>query len=162
VYPPIERLLKLKNVPIRKLPFDETLELLSPHQFETLFFLTLTNEGIFSPAWRAGSLPDIDITGTNYSSNKPVLLGPNWRKIKFPLGDELKFQLKRKRRQNHYKNANFTDAISSKRPNERVLTADWLFSVIKDQEKTKQWLEYSLQWYLADTDYKSIMDIILE
>jgi hypothetical protein len=162
VYPAIERLLELEKTSIKKLSSEEVLELLSPHQFETLFFLILTNSGIFSPAWRAGSLPDIDISGTNYSNNSTIFLGPKSRQIGFPPGIERKFQIKRKRKEKHYEFADFTIAISSKKPNDKVLTSDWLFSVIKNQQKTREWLEHSLQWYIEGTEYTSIMDIIVE
>ena len=160
VYPAIDKLLGHENVPIKKLEFEEILELLSPHQFETLIFLMLTNAEIFSPAWRAGALPDIDITGINYSNSNVITLGNP--PIKFPPKEEKKFQVKRKRRQKHYESADYTIAISSLGTDERIKTADWLFPVIMNQDRTREWLEHSLQWYIEGTKYKSIIDIIVE
>lgn len=158
VYRALGKIMDDEDLSINKIGFDYILELLSPHQFETLVFLIFINAGIYSPAWRAGSLPDIDLIGKNYSSDSPIEIGSE--PVIFPPKKEVKFQLKRKRNVRHYKNADYTIAISSYRDDRKVLTSDWLYSVIQDQEKTIEWLEHSLNWFVEGTKYKSIMDII--
>lgn len=147
---------------IKKLGFDDILELLSPHQFETLIFLIILNKNLYSPAWRAGSLPGIDIIGINYSDS-PIFLGSNpsieFVPYTFPY-TEVKFQLKRKRRQKHFEEADYTIAISSYKKDPKVLGADWLYSVIQKQEKTIEWLEHSLHWYVEGTEYNSILELM--
>ena len=141
----------------KKLGFDDILELLSPHQFETLVFLILLNNNLYCPAWRAGSLPGIDIIGINYTSKSIFLGNPT---IEFPPGKEITFQLKRKRSQKHFEEAYRTIAISARKKETKVLDAIWLYSSIKDQEKTIEWLEHSLEWYIQGTKFSSIMELL--
>jgi len=159
IYRALEIILGDQTKSVKNLGFDEVLELLSPHQFETLVFLIFNNANIYSPAWRAGSLPGIDLIGINYFCDTTFILGPN-SEPRFPPSKEVKFQIKRKRNELHHLEADYTIAISSKKRDRRVLTAEWLYSVIKNQEKTIEWLNYSLSWYIKGTKFKSIMQII--
>lgn len=159
VYRALEIMLGSEKPTVMKLGFDDVLELLSPHQFETLVFLVLINANLFSPAWRAGSLPGIDLVGINYSSESSIKLGVN-HEVEFSPNKEVKFQLKRKRNEKHYEEADYTIMISSEDNNKEILTAEWLYSVIKNQEKTITWLENSLRWYVKGTKFNSVMELI--
>lgn len=148
-----------RNMP-KKLKTHQFFRLLSPHQFETLIFLILTNAGLYSPAWRAGSFPDIDIIGINYS-NHEVKIGAN-PLIEFKKNKEITFQIKRKMIKKE-QNTDYTIALSSPteyKNNNKILTSEWLLNIIKDQSKTMEWLENSLKWYIKDTRLKSIFDLV--
>jgi len=135
--------------------------LLSPHQFETLIFLIFINAGLFSPAWRAGTLPDIDIIGVNYDNPEPIQIGKE-PTIRFEKNNEITFQVKRKQTEKA-QNADYTITLN---PSERdktnpdLLPLEWLVGVIKEQPQTRQWLEHSLKWVIEDTPIQSIFDLI--
>ncbi len=155
----IKKILKQKRDYSKKLESYQMFKLLSPHQFETLIFLILINAGLFSPAWRAGSLPDIDIIGINYSDSE-VKIGNN-PTINFKKDKEIKFQVKRKSIK-EAQNADYTIALSSSVENDnsnRILTSDWLLDVIKNQTETKKWLENSLRWFIKNTNKNSIFEL---
>ncbi len=156
----IKKILKEKREE-EKIDPKHLFELLSPHQFETLIFLILTNAGIFCPAWRAGSLPDIDIVGINYSDLDVITIGDN-PPIEFKKNEEIKFQVKRKEVNKVYKNADYTVALSSsaKSDDNRILTSDWLLNVVMNQRNTKKWLENSLRWFVEDMGNNSIFDLV--
>ncbi|GAG83702.1 unnamed protein product, partial [marine sediment metagenome] len=139
---------------------EQALRLLSPHQFETLMFLIFINEGLFSPAWRAGSLPDVDIVAINYSRSKPIELGNP--PIKFNKGEEIKFQIKRKESQ-HIKNADYTVALTTpncKQVNKHVLISEWIMNVVKEQPKTVEWLNHSLKCFLDYAVESSVFEMV--
>jgi len=155
----IKKILNQKRDYSKKLESYQMFKLLSPHQFETLIFLILINAGLFSPAWRAGSLPDIDIIGINYSDSE-VKIGNN-PTINFKKDKEIKFQVKRKSIK-EAQNADYTIALSSSVENDnsnRILTSDWLLDVIRNQTETKKWLENSLRWIIEDTNKNSIFEL---
>ena len=149
-----------RNEVPEKIDHVQLFKLLSPHQFETLIFLLLTNKGLFSPAWRGGTLPDIDIIGINYSNEDEIEIGDP--SIKFRKDEEITFQVKRKpvtkKQKAHH---TITLAYSSKKlefPD--FLTVEWVFQAVMEQQKTKKWLENSLRWFIEHTEYSSIFQIV--
>lgn len=136
---------------------EQVLRLLSPHQFETLIFLIFINAGLFSPAWRAGSLPDVDIVAINCSSSNPIELGNN-PTIKFDKDKEILFQVKRKESQ-HVDNTDYTVSLS---PLKRIdeLTPEWILNVVKTQPKTVEWLNHSLKWFTNYTHTRSVFELM--
>lgn len=145
-----------------KITSQQLFKLLSPHQFETLIFLILTNANLYSPAWRAGSMPDIDIIGINYSDSEIIKLGNN-PIIIFEKGKEVTFQVKRKEVKN-FENADYiitlNPSMKGKYKNNRILSSEWLLNVVEKKINTKQWLENSLKWFLENTAINSIFDLL--
>ncbi len=149
------------NVP-DKIDYVKLFKLLSPHQFETLIFLLLINAGVFSPAWRAGSLPDIDIVGINYSNEEVIAIGDP--PIEYKKNEEITFQVKRKA-ETKKQNANYTISLvdsSIELEDSHFLTAEWVFKAVNKQKKTKKWLENSLRWFIEGTKYSSIFELVNE
>ncbi|HEC38502.1 hypothetical protein LCGC14_0705970 [marine sediment metagenome] len=147
-----------KNV-TEKLNSSQLFKLLSPHQFETLIFLLLINAGVFSPAWRAGSLPDIDIIGINYSNEETITIGDP--PIEFKRNEEITLQVKRKAEKKK-QNAKYTISLAIDLKDPHFLTSDWVFKAVKKQQKTKEWLENSLKWFIKGTKYNSIFELANE
>ena len=138
---------------------EQVLRLLSPHQFETLMFLIFIDAGLFSPAWRAGSLPDVDIVAINCSSSDPIELG-NTPTIKFDKDKEILFQVRRKESQ-HVDNADYTVSLPTpKRIDERVLTPEWVLNVVKTQPKTVEWFNHSIKWFTNYTHTNSVFELM--
>ncbi len=135
---------------------SQLFNLLSPHQFETLFFLILINKGLYSPAWRAGSLADVDIFGINYYESDTIEIG---KKLYFKKDEEKSFQVKREIVNEKFE-ADYTVALGTtvKNPTDHFLTSEWLLDVIKEQPETRKWLESSLKWYAEGLD--SIIDLV--
>jgi len=148
----------------KKLSAQKMISLLSFLELETLIFLILTNAGIYSPAWRAGNLPKIDIIGINYSSKK-IEIGDS-PKICFGTSNEDRiktFQVKRGVVKSHSKYADYTVAINydgKKEKKDKILTAEWILNVVKTQPKTQEWIENSLEWYKKAIGVKSIFQIL--
>ncbi len=148
-----------------KITPQQLFKLLSPHQFETLIFLILTNANLFSPAWRAGSLPDIDVVGINYYNSDIITIGTN-PTIKFEKNKEVNFQVKRKEvKKKEIKSSENIDYFITLNPstNERIdreLKSDWLLNVVENQLKTRKWVEHSLKWVLKNTSVNSVFDLL--
>lgn len=138
------------------------ISLLGPQELETLIFLMLINAGLFSPAWRAGNLPRIDIIATNYSKERIVIGNKekNPPEIIFEPKAQKSFQVKRGIVHKPSKFADFTVAISSSKKNEKILTSEWLLKNIQNQKKTREWIENSLRWYKDIIGVESIFQLI--
>ena len=103
----------------------DLLNFLSPYELETLLFLVLKNRGLFVPAWRGGTLKDIDIIGYNLGEGTIEMPPVTFEQ------EPKTFQVK-KEADEASKNADWTVAINFKGKNdaERVLTAEWLLDQI--------------------------------
>ena len=157
----IKKVLGEREIIPEKFDYFKIFQLLSPHQFETLIFLMFTNAGIFSPAWRAGTLLDIDIIGINYSNKEFITIGTD-PSIEFERNKEITFQVKRKQEIKKQK-ADYTISLADRSnisEKQHFLTPKWVLEVINKQQKTKEWIENSLRWFIEDTDYKSIFELI--
>ncbi len=147
-----------------KLNSKKILSLLSSYQFETLIFLLFVNNGLYSPTWRAGSLPFIDIVARNLTDEKKWV-GTNPR-LEFEPGKEILFQIKLKRLKTtpkeHIKDIYWIvlSVPEKKRKELKVLTADWVFKAVKENPTTLSWLNISCDWYLNPINAKSVMELL--
>lgn len=117
---------------------SDLLELLGPYQLETLLFLTLLNHGLHVPAWRGGTLKEIDLVATN-RQEKAIELSP----IVFETNNPVTFQIKRRRVLPKSKiDWNVGIGLSG----ENVLGAEWLLKHALSTKITKEWLINSLDW----------------
>lgn len=132
----------------------ELMSLLGPYELETLVFLILMNAGVFSPAWRGGTQPDIDIVGENLT-HSTVNIGTN-PQIVFEPADKKTFQVKRRARKPS-PIADYTVTVDFRgKQNAKTLTSEWLIRLITAQPDTKEWLENSLRWFKSRVGLKSV------
>ena len=124
---------------------ERLMSLLGWHQLETLVFLILKNAGVHPSAWRAGTLPDIDMVATNYTKSE-IKIGTNPQIVFEPM-QRRTFQIKRGRVTRPFDSADYTIAINARgNKNDKILGPEWLREQIESQQDTKDWFEKSLLW----------------
>ena len=138
----IKRCLKQQIEPIDNA--QKLMKLLSPYELETLMFLILKNEGLHVPAWRGGTLKDIDIIGHN-RTDREIKIGTD-PQVTFKPSETKTFQVKKKIIGKPKKIADWTVTVDFEGKSERVLKANWLLEQVRNQEETRKWLSDSLHW----------------
>lgn len=115
--------------------FDEYLECLSPIEFETLIAKLKEEDGYFVPAYKGGMLKDYDLI---------------CKKDKIQENLQIKLNLS-KETYNKYKNKNLSIYCVSKdekikNPEIKIYDSKDILTLINKTEKTKKWLEQTLDW----------------
>jgi hypothetical protein len=135
----------------------ELLECLSPVEFETLVFLLFTSHGLFVPAWRAGTMPSIDIVARNESA-RPIKIDPlSWK----PHG-AITFQVRRKRNCDHDNKhgAEWTIALTAGKG--KVLDAKWILKDACQRPDVMKWLKQDLKWVVTDpNDFQKLVGSLI-
>jgi hypothetical protein len=117
------------------------LECLSSVELETLIAKLLEAAGCFVPAYRGGSIPDIDLFAYN-NGKQEIRLG----EMKIPAMDRISIQVKGlKRIKTKPQKVDYLVGLNAEK-SENVFNASWLYDQVKQYPSVYGWLKKSLSW----------------